>query len=400
MADNEGFGGFKWAGMSTFPETYWRHGHAQSFLKSVDWQALCASASGLHDGKECTLEPDIAMGLRHMVRILKFEDDSRWVARLRIPLNKEDSDEAVMRSEVDCLRLVKERTTVPVPAVFAFIPRQDSNIGANVMLMECLMGNVGVDLNFDFIPTEYKSSFYEEMARIQTEISSITFPKIGSIIRLEDGSYDVGPIPGIGGPFETATEYFKALAPTLEFPTSESTIAATCGDLATRVSTSVAEFPRKISEMASQFCLQDNGPFVLCRPQFGHTDIVVNDSYKILGVIDWEDTISAPWETVEFPFPLNLVPAAMDPPWNFDENGVPVDEESRQRLRDRADYVAAVLRAESSGHSSMLSNVLKEERVQDLASAISLYQGGKMGLYSDIFDLHYPKGVEGRMVGS
>lgn len=64
---------------------------------------------------------------------------------------------------------------------------------------------------------------------------------------------------------------------------------------------------------------------------------------------------------------------------------------ARLRLVERDDYIAAVCRAESLGHkSSMLSKVLKEKRVQDLASAMRLYVGGKMGFYSDILELHYP----------
>lgn len=114
-----------------------------------------------------------------MIRILRFEDGARWIARLRMHLRTDtdrdttintESDDNDMQREVDCLRLMKERTSVPVPTVFAYIPGRDSKIGIPFMLMECIHGNVGVDLYFSTIPPEHKSSFYEEMARIQTEI--------------------------------------------------------------------------------------------------------------------------------------------------------------------------------------------------------------------------------------
>lgn len=86
----------------------------------------------------------------------------------RSPVDDNESDDRAMQREVDYLRLVKERTSVPVPTVFAWIRNssRESRIRALVMLMECIPGNVGMDLNFDTIPSGYKSSFYGEMARI------------------------------------------------------------------------------------------------------------------------------------------------------------------------------------------------------------------------------------------
>lgn len=72
-----------------------------------------------------------------------------------------------MEREIDCLQLVKDLTTVPVPRVLGYMTRDYTMIGAPVMLMNCLPGNVGVNLNFDFVPSQYKISFFEEMARIQ-----------------------------------------------------------------------------------------------------------------------------------------------------------------------------------------------------------------------------------------
>lgn len=67
------------------------------------------------------------------------------------------------------MQLVKERTSVPVPAVFGYITSAKNEIGAPFMLMECLSGNVGVDLNGVEIPTQYKASLHREMARLQVD---------------------------------------------------------------------------------------------------------------------------------------------------------------------------------------------------------------------------------------
>ncbi|KAM5465271.1 hypothetical protein MauCBS54593_006517 [Microsporum audouinii] len=393
MIGTEEFTGYKWAGLSSFPEGSFWHLRAQAFLSSVNWEALCDYASSLHHGERCSVKSEIALGGRHMVRIIQFENDSRWIARLRMPsrptgkanhVDNEAADNLLLKREFDCLQLVKERTAVPVPTVFGY--SNDSKIGAPVILMECLPGNVGIDLNFDFIPPKYKDSFFEEMAKIQTDISSILFPKIGSIIRLEDGSYDIGPIPGLGGPFNTATEYLRAWSATVKFPHTKSFIENNCGDLGAEVALSTAEFPQRINELAEKLSVRDNGPFPLRHVDFGHNNILVDDKYKIVGVIDWEHAFPAPWETIDFPLTLNMVPKAMDAPWNYDDHGVPTDEDLRERLVERKDYIAAVCRAEGPG-SSILSSILSDSKVQALVTAMRLYAyDGKMGFYSKVLD--------------
>ncbi|KAI9748692.1 MAG: acetyl-CoA synthetase [Chaenotheca gracillima] len=381
------FAGYKWAGIDTFNKGSFWHLRGQSMLESVDWEALCRYGTRLNHGRSCTLLPDIAMGGRHMVRILLFDDDTRWIARVRMPSRHANSpDSHLLKLEADALRYVKERTKIPVPTVFGHTAGEE--IGAPVMLMECLRGNVGMDLNFDFIPDKQKATFYEEMAHIQTDISSLLLPKIGCIIRLEDGSYEVGPIPGFGGPFDTASDYLKAWGTKTQYEQSPARIRKACGDLGDEIIASTAEFPHKLRTLAERLCSgRDHGQFPFCHIDFGHNNIIVDDEYKVLGVIDWEHAFAAPWEAIDFPLTLLQVPAPMDAPWNYDEEGVPTDEAERKKLEDRKEYVAAVRRAEFRRElPSMLSDILNDAQKQNVATAMRLYVDGKMGLYSKVLD--------------
>lgn len=169
------FSGYKWSGLLTFPKGSTCYNQAVLLLERVNWTALCCAASSARDGRSCIVKPEIAMGQRHMVRIIEFEDGIRWIARLPIPASAPEPDDyaaATLRKEAACLGLVKEQSKIPVPAVFACITSGHGEIGAPVLLMECLQGNVGMDLNFDFIPAEFKSSFLGEMARIQVRTVS------------------------------------------------------------------------------------------------------------------------------------------------------------------------------------------------------------------------------------
>lgn len=71
------------------------------------------------------------------------------------------------------MQLVKERTSVPVPTVFGYVASAKNEVGAPFMLMECLSGNVGVDLSGVEIPTQHRASFHKEMARFQVRRSGI-----------------------------------------------------------------------------------------------------------------------------------------------------------------------------------------------------------------------------------
>ncbi|MCJ1461234.1 hypothetical protein MMC28_011616 [Mycoblastus sanguinarius] len=259
MSDKIDFTGYRWHGIAKCPEdprgSSWQQ-QKQAFFDSLNWDALCQYASRLpiFNGKACTIDSQITTGGRNMVRLIHVEGGSPCVARVRMsPTETNDEAEAesqLLQREVNCIKLVKERISVPVPAVLGYIANAKNDIGAPFMLMECLPGNVAMDLNFAFVPTQYKSSCYSEMARFQTEISSIVFPKIGAISRLEDGTYDIGPLPGLGGPFSTATEYIKAWAATAKFRSmSKSMTKEACGDMSDEIEASIAEFPIRLMKL-------------------------------------------------------------------------------------------------------------------------------------------------------
>ncbi|KAJ5740553.1 hypothetical protein N7493_000425 [Penicillium malachiteum] len=87
--------------------------------------------------------------------------------------------------------------------------------------------NGGYEVHRGVIPREYRPNFYSSVAKyhvclpqnVQVEIllvwaelvqlTSLRLPKIGTIIQNHEGEYESGPIPGIGGPFDTATKFLR-----------------------------------------------------------------------------------------------------------------------------------------------------------------------------------------------
>jgi aminoglycoside phosphotransferase (APT) family kinase protein len=136
----------------------------ENLIDAVNWLNLQEYASRLHQDEACNAEPPIGMGGRHFVRILTFKGGDRWLARF--PIRSNDTDETVMLQEAGILRIVAEHSTVPVPIVFATVPRK-AEFGVAFMLMDCLPGNVGVDVNDGIVPQKYKSRFFKQMANAQ-----------------------------------------------------------------------------------------------------------------------------------------------------------------------------------------------------------------------------------------
>ncbi|KAG9232261.1 hypothetical protein BJ875DRAFT_515019 [Amylocarpus encephaloides] len=148
-----------------------------------------------------------------------------------------------------------------------------------------------------------------------------------------------------------------------------------------------------IQGLAESFSIANNGPFPLCHGDFGHNNIVVNDQYQAIGVIDWETAFAAPWEVfAEFPLTLSMTPAKMDAPWNYDEHGNPKDEELLHQVLDQGLYVEAVRKAEAAAgiwDEQLISRSLQDSRRQHLITAMRLFNSGKPGWYGKLVDVFW-----------
>jgi hypothetical protein len=123
-------------------------------------------------------------------------------------------------------------------------------------------------------------------------------------------------------------------------------------------------------------------------PDWLHSNIVVGHKYNILGVIDWDGAYTVPWELVEFSLFLETVPVPMDAPWNYDKNGQPLDEDTRQTWHERKDYVDRVAMFEDSEQMDhKLSTTLRNQNSQNMAYAIRVYLNpGKLGFYHKVLE--------------
>jgi hypothetical protein len=165
------FNGFQWSYFPNLSEGPLRS-RAEAFIASVEWDALRGYAKATRNGVECVLLDSIGLGYNHMVRILKFTDQEQWIARLRMPSldwTASQPTSSDMESECHTISLVESVTQVPVAHVHAFEPSILNPAKAPFMLMECLRGNVGMDLGIE-VPPQHKEAFFNDLAKIHVSL--------------------------------------------------------------------------------------------------------------------------------------------------------------------------------------------------------------------------------------
>lgn len=182
--NSDAFPRYKWTYFPSLQDGPIRS-RAELFLESVNWRALLEYAAEKRDGITCTLLPDIGLGYNHMVRTLEFTDGLRWVARLRLPplSQSHSSDNRVETStnvEFSTMSLLQQRTSIPIPAIHATESRSDCDVKAPYMLMDCLEGNVGMDLGME-IPPKYKLAFLDVLAKIHVSWRYALEPSSGNL---------------------------------------------------------------------------------------------------------------------------------------------------------------------------------------------------------------------------
>lgn len=218
-------------------------------------------------------------------------------------------------------------------------------------------------------------------------MTSLRLPKIGTIVRNRDGGYECGPLPGIGGPFDTATEFFEAWANNVKFKWDKETIACMMqrGPISAEQMNAIIEnFPSQIKAIASRLSVCNEGPSPLAHDDFLHSNIMVDEnSFDVTGIIDWEGAFTVPYELVAFPDFLTVMPISFDLPEKYDRDGQPLNEELRERWRERGEYIEMVRSAELNDR--LLSTCLSSKRSQAIAYLYGAYAGfGKLGFYDRV----------------
>ncbi|KAI0101410.1 kinase-like domain-containing protein [Nemania sp. FL0031] len=309
-------------------------------------------ASRANDGQPCEALPAYTSGGSSLARLLKFQDGTGWIARVQL---RKSTPETLrkLQTEIDTMALLRSRMTL-VPRVFAFELDDAQPAGAAFV-----------------------------------QITSVRLPQIGTVVHDADASFTTRPIPGIGGPFNTATSFMQAWAAKIRFPYNEDYIRKCMPlSLVGEILKGMNDLPGRLARLAASdkyFKLQ--GLFPIRHADLFHSNVIVNKAFEVLGVIDWEGACTVPWELSDAPCFLKTVPRLLNLPGKYSESGLPLDRDEAGRWADEGANSVMVREAEQSAHvDHKLSQALANRDAQDLAGILYLFTQGKMGFYGKALD--------------
>lgn len=154
----------------------------------------------------------------------------------------------------------------------------------------------------------------EQWTQVQAELATFTFPQIGSISSFSPtsgaviGELSTAVADGLvnHGPFSDAATYFSTIG--------QATLAKllnACQDSSSIEDESFATLGAfvflDILGSTDLFTCSDSGePFHFNHMDMGTQNILVDDNFNFLAVIDWEFAQSAPWQVNHYPMPFPL----------------------------------------------------------------------------------------------
>lgn len=203
------------------------------------------------------------------------------------------------------MNLIRARTTIPVAQVFAYgFPTED--FGFAYLLMEALPGRVLDNRIALSVPDQHVGDFATQLANYVYELSTIRFSKIGRIMPSDSSErVELSPSSVAGSRnrlLSTSLEYFYHLR-------KEQTKAILERHRGEQQWEAAAWFLEKaLTSIITEEHIY--GPFPLCHLDLHYNNILVDENYRITGILDWSCAQTVPLERFAICPELVAPPAA------------------------------------------------------------------------------------------
>ncbi|GAB1317840.1 hypothetical protein MFIFM68171_08050 [Madurella fahalii] len=281
----------------------------KAFIDSIDPDAVCKLASLHNSSKACRIFRDPANGSYNVCYFVEFEDGTKWV--VRIPLEPYISNIwDKVQSEVATIRsYLQTKTTIPLPRIHAFgrggIVDEKNPIGHAYIIQSYIPGQSLDILAFRRKGPTQRKYFYSQLVDIFAQLCQQEFPYAGSLMPDPDGGTIplVGPLLSIQlnelqlqncelsiqpARFASATDFafhqYHLLDQNYKLP-------------AYKLSREVAELEifglADLKKRLSSY-VDNRLPFVLAHTDLRPSNIIVDESLRIQGIIDWEWASTVP----------------------------------------------------------------------------------------------------------
>jgi hypothetical protein len=288
--------------------------HHRDFLKrllsldSASFDSITTEASDFRNGVKCRVDLSIiSSGSYNLACPIIFDDGVYWL--LRFCALHDYSTMDVMEHSIATMRYLKDKNArIPIPEVYFYALNGRNPLGVPYMAMEFIDG----------VPTPYADRFdplkpfpfrkvYDQICRIANEFSNLRFEEIGAL-HLER-SFDTFSIGAMfdwrgnrHGPFRKAKQYYTAITNaywhgvrnylnvSLLRGLPESWCWETARDADKRLFTGYL-YRQCLSlvqwdKVYDKFCLQHQ--------DFKLRNFLVDENYKVVGLIDWDWVSTVP----------------------------------------------------------------------------------------------------------
>jgi hypothetical protein len=268
----------------------------------------------------------------------------------------------------------RAKTLIPVPEVYYHSVDPANEVGAEYILMDYIHGTVATELREAkkytaglFGTPDQDREFRKQMAVIQVTLSSFKFDKIGSLYLDErTPEFFIGPDIETGkGPWRSSMNYYADIAD----HALRECVRYAPPDVKSSCSFANPILFKHLISLCSHRSSID-GPFGLVNRDFGAHNLLVDDNFEIVGVIDLDGVMAAPMEVVaQYPVLTGL---DRDPPGHVETRPAAIDriERTEPKLKEYKDMVEAA-EAEmgiSNEGNTTIANLM-------LSDAASIFQG-------------------------
>lgn len=224
-----------------------------------------------------------------------FQDGVQWLARLRLTKTSSPPREVrdyILRSEAATMIYLQQQTRVPTPKVFDWACESDPNnsLGAGYILMEKLDGK---PLNWDNATSQQREKIMQQLVDVFLDIEKHPFDMMGSLISVgEPAELQIEALAdpavfrvGSGGPLGPFSSSLEGTRAVLE---SHLGMIASGEILASHSVDAYLAHLFRLDVINDGF--PSTGQFFLKHPDDKGDHILINDSFDIVGIIDWEWT--------------------------------------------------------------------------------------------------------------
>lgn len=267
----------------------------------------------------------------------------------------------------------RAKTSIPIPEVHSYCLDLTNDVGAPYILMDYIHGTVATELQEAkkcdahlFGTQDQDRKFRQQMADIQVKLSSFTFDQIGSLYQDEQTSdFFIGPDVETGkGPWASSMDYYTDLANHV----LQVCVRSAEPEVQKSVSFTIPCVFQHLIFLYSQ-SRSMGGPSSLVNRDFGAHNLLVNDNFEIIGVIDLDGVMAAPMEVVaQYPVLTGL---DTEPPGHVETKPAAIDRirVTEPKLKEYKDLIGTA-EAEMNGDEgdTPIANLM-------LSDATNVFQG-------------------------